>query len=138
MRQPFASAAVKGVLRIEPFRRAMKGKDFETRITNHRSPVAWMNRVLAGEDARGDIDAMTAEQAARERVVVGLRRRDGLDRDSFFAASGFELEALAGAMIREWVARGFAADDGGRIRLTREGLLFSDSLWAGVLNETPA
>jgi len=39
--------------------------------------------MLAGDDAAGDVDAMTPEQAARERIVVGLRRRDGLSRDAF-------------------------------------------------------
>ncbi|MFM8633741.1 MAG: radical SAM family heme chaperone HemW [Planctomycetia bacterium] len=107
--------------------------DGRTRTTNHRSTTAWMSRVLAGDDARGEIDAMTAEEAARERLVVGLRRRDGIDRDAFRAASGFELDAIAGPAITRWVARGLASDDGRRVRLTREGLLVSDSLWADVL-----
>jgi oxygen-independent coproporphyrinogen-3 oxidase len=91
-----------------------------------------MNKVLAGEDATGDIDAMTDEAAARERIVVGLRRRDGIDRTEFQAASGFDLDQLAGPAIAGWVDRGFATD-GSRVRLTRTGLLVSDSLWADVL-----
>lgn len=107
--------------------------DGRTRITNHRSTVTWINKVLAGEDATGDIDAMTPEQAARERIVVGLRRRDGVDREAFRAASGFDLNALAGDAARCWVAQGLATDDGRRVRLTRSGLLVSDALWSAVL-----
>ena len=107
--------------------------DGRTRTTNHRGTVTWMNRVLAGADASGDVDAMTDEQAARERIVVGLRRRAGVDRAAFTAASGHALDALAGAAIRRWVAAGLAVDDGGRVRLTREGLLVSDALWGDVL-----
>jgi oxygen-independent coproporphyrinogen III oxidase len=107
--------------------------DGRTRITNHRSTVTWINKVLAGDDATGDVDAMTAEQAARERIVVGLRRRDGIDRDAFCAASGFDLDALAGDAIARWAAAGLATDDGRRVRLTRTGLLVSDALWADVL-----
>lgn len=107
--------------------------DGRTRTTNHRSTTAWMSRVLTGDDARGEIDAMTAEEAARERLVVGLRRRDGIDREAFRAASGFELDAIAGPAITRWVAHDLAADDGRCVRLTREGLLVSDSLWADVL-----
>ena len=106
--------------------------DGRTRTTNHRSTLTWMNKVLAGEDATGDIDAMTDEAAARERIVVGLRRRDGIDRTTFRAASGFDLDQLAGPAIAGWVDRGFATD-GSRVRLTRTGLLVSDSLWADVL-----
>jgi len=104
-----------------------------TRVTNHRSTTTWMTRILAGEDATGDIDAMTDEQAARERIVVGLRRCDGLDRAAFRVASGFDLEPLAGPAIARWVGAGLATDDGRLVRLTRAGLLVSDALWADVL-----
>jgi len=107
--------------------------DGRTRSTNHRSVTAWIDRVLAGADFTGDRDAMTDEQAARERIVVGLRRRDGIDRGPFLDASGFELDTLAGSAIGGWVAAGLAIDDGRRVRLTREGMLLSDGLWADVL-----
>jgi oxygen-independent coproporphyrinogen-3 oxidase len=92
-----------------------------------------MNKVLTGGDFTGDVDAMTDEAAARERIVVGLRRRDGLDREAFQQASGFDLDELAGESIRTWVVGGLAADDGRRVWLTRAGLLVSDTLWADVL-----
>jgi oxygen-independent coproporphyrinogen-3 oxidase len=107
--------------------------DGRTRITNHRSTTTWINKVLAGDEASGDVDVMTDEQAARERIVVGLRRRAGIDRDAFRTASGFALDALAGEAISAWVAGGLATDDGNTIRLTRAGLLVSDTLWAPVL-----
>jgi len=65
--------------------------------------------------------------------VVGLRRRAGIERQAFRAASGHDVDALAGPAIARWVAAGFATDDGNRIRLTRDGLLVSDGLWASVL-----
>jgi oxygen-independent coproporphyrinogen-3 oxidase len=107
--------------------------DGRTRITNHRSTTTWIRRVLDGEDFTGDIDAMTAEEAARERVVVGLRWRDGVAREAFRAASGCDLDQVAGAAVARWVAAGLATDDGRVIRLTRAGLLVSDTLWADVL-----
>lgn len=107
--------------------------DGRTRITNHRSTTAWISRTLAGEDAGGDVDAMNPEQAARERIVVGLRRRDGVSRAAFRAASGFVLDALIARSLRRWLESGLATDDGDRVRLTRAGLLVSDGLWADVL-----
>ena len=107
--------------------------DGRTRITNHRSTTTWMRKVLAGGDFTGDVDAMTDEAAARERIVVGMRRRDGLERAAFQQVSGFDLDALAGESVRRWVDRGLATDDGDHVRLTREGLLVSDTLWADVL-----
>jgi oxygen-independent coproporphyrinogen-3 oxidase len=107
--------------------------DGRERITNHRSTTTWMRRVLAGVDCTGDREVMTPLDAARERVVLGLRRRDGLARAAFLAASGFALDAVAGGPIRRWTDRGLATDDGEHVRLTREGLLVSDALWAEVL-----
>jgi len=109
--------------------------DGRTRITNHRSPVAWMSKVLAGADFTGDVDAMDAEAAARERLVVGLRRRAGIGRTTFRAASGLDLDDLAGPSISRWVEQGLATDDGATIRLTRAGLLISDALWADILKK---
>lgn len=107
--------------------------DGRTRITNHRSPTTWMNRMLSGADPTGDVDAMTAEDAARERLVVGLRRRDGINRAAFRAASGQDVDALANAAIARWVDQGLATDDGARVRLTLAGMLVSDGLWSEVL-----
>jgi oxygen-independent coproporphyrinogen-3 oxidase len=107
--------------------------DGRTRTTNHRSTTTWIRRMLAGADATGDVDAMSPEEAARERLVVGLRRRDGVGRDAFRDASGCDLDAVAGGAIGRWVEAGLALDDGRTVRLTRAGLLVSDTLWADVL-----
>jgi oxygen-independent coproporphyrinogen III oxidase len=107
--------------------------DGRVRITNHRSTTTWMRRVLAGEDVTGDRETMTPLEAAQERVVLGLRRRDGLSRAAFLTASGFDLDLVAGGPIRHWTDRGLATADGDRVQLTREGLLVSDALWAEVL-----
>ena len=108
--------------------------DGRTRTTNHRSPVTWMAKVLSGDDFTGDMDAMDDDAAARERLVVGLRRRAGVDRTAFRAASGLDLDTLAGPAISRWVAQGLASDDGQTIRLTRAGLLVSDGLWGDILD----
>ncbi len=107
--------------------------DGRIRTTNHRSTTSWIKRVLGGEDFSGDVDAMTAEEAARERLVVGLRRRAGVCRDAFRTASGCDLDAVAGGAVARWVRAGLATDDGQSVRLTRAGLLVSDTLWADVL-----
>ena len=111
--------------------------DGRERITNHRSTTTWIRRVLAGQDGTGDRESMTSLEAAQERVVLGLRRRDGLQRSAFLTASGFQLDKVAGAAICRWSASGLATDDGERVRLTRDGLLISDSLWADVLSGEP-
>jgi oxygen-independent coproporphyrinogen-3 oxidase len=94
---------------------------------------AYIKKLLNDQSVTGDVDAMTPEGAARERLVLGLRQRCGIDRLAFFQASGFEVDDLVRKPIEEWVAAGLAEDDGCRVRLTRSGLLLSDSLWSAVL-----
>ena len=107
--------------------------DGRTRVTNHRSTTTWIKRLLAGEDPAGDVDAMSVEEAARERLVVGLRRRDGVLDTDFQAACGFTPRQLAAEAIDRWIAAGLATERDGRLRLSGEGLLVSDSLWGEVL-----
>lgn len=107
--------------------------DGRTRVTNHRSSTTWIKRLLATEDPAGDVDAMSAEEAARERLVVGLRRRDGVLAADFQAACGFTPRQLAAEAIDRWIAAGLATEHNGRLELSREGLLVSDSLWGDVL-----
>ena len=107
--------------------------DGRKRTTNVRSVSAWIKKLINDQSVTGDVDTMTPEGAARERLVLGLRQRCGIDRLAFLEASGFEVDDLARKPIEEWVAAGLAEDDGCRIRLTRSGLLLSDSLWSSVL-----
>jgi oxygen-independent coproporphyrinogen-3 oxidase len=107
--------------------------DGRTRFTNHRSTTTWIKRVLGGHDPTGDRDAMSAEEAARERLVVGLRRRAGITVADFETVSGFTPRQLAAKSIDRWIADGLAVEEDGRLWLTRDGLLVSDSLWADVL-----
>lgn len=107
--------------------------DGRTRRTNHRSTTTWMRRLLAGGDPTAETDGMDDEQAARERFVLGLRRREGITVEAFTQASGFSPRQLAGRAIDRWIAAGLAHEAGGRLWLSREGLLLSDGLWGEVL-----
>jgi len=107
--------------------------DGRTRVANHKSPFTWMQRLHAGRDPSADVERMSDEEAARERIVLGLRRRDGIDRTAFHEASGLAFDPLAGPAVARWVAAGLASDDGRRVRLTREGMLVSDALWPEIL-----
>jgi oxygen-independent coproporphyrinogen-3 oxidase len=103
------------------------------REVNHRSTTAWMDRVLAGRSPVADAEELVPEDRAREALVLGLRRLDGVERRSFAERFGFEIDALGGSDLRRFVDQGWIADDGERLRLTRHGLLISDSLWPALL-----
>ncbi|RIK87957.1 MAG: coproporphyrinogen III oxidase [Planctomycetota bacterium] len=103
------------------------------RETNHRSTTTYLKRVLAGESPVAEREELDAAGRARERLVFGLRRLDGVERRWFRGVTGFSLEEIAGEPLRRFVAMGLLADDGDRVRLTREGLFVSDALWPELL-----
>lgn len=103
------------------------------RETNHRSTTTWLKRVLAGLSPVAERERLPPADAARERLVFGFRMLEGVDRASFAAATGFQIDQLVGDALRRFVDQGLLQDTGDRIRLTRAGLLVSDALWPAFL-----
>ncbi|MDA1055306.1 MAG: radical SAM family heme chaperone HemW [Planctomycetota bacterium] len=103
------------------------------RETNHRSTTTYLNRVLADQSPVAESENLNPEDSARERLVFGLRRLEGVDQRSFAAATGFEIDQLVGKSLAELVSTNLLEDTGSRIRLTRQGLLVSDSIWPTFL-----
>lgn len=103
------------------------------RQTNHRSVTAYLDLMSRGKSAVFEEESLDDEARAREMLVFGLRRLEGVDRDNFFTQTGFQLDQLAGESIARFVQWGMLSDDDRRVKLTREGLLVSDSLWPELL-----
>jgi oxygen-independent coproporphyrinogen-3 oxidase len=103
------------------------------REMNHRSTTTYIKRVLAGESAIAEREELPPEARARELLVFGLRRIEGVSRTQFRARAGIEIDELATAALHKFTELGLLADDGDRIRLTREGLFVSDAIWPELL-----
>ncbi len=103
------------------------------RETNHRSTTTYLKRVLAGQSPVAESETLSAEDRARERFVFGMRRLQGVDRHDFERRTGYELDALTGEALGRFLALGLLEDDGRRVRLTRQGLFVSDSIWPHFL-----
>ncbi len=103
------------------------------RETNHRSTTTYIRRLLQGQSPVAESECLSDEARAREQLVFHLRMLEGVVRDEFARRTGFELDQLAGDPIRQFVTLGLLADDGRRVRLTRNGLLVSDALWPELL-----
>jgi oxygen-independent coproporphyrinogen-3 oxidase len=103
------------------------------RRTNHRSTTTYIKRMHQGESAVAEWEQLTPEQSARERLVFGLRRLEGIVMGEFETETGHSVEALAGREIDQFVAAGLLTVDNQNLRLTRRGLLVSDSLWPDLL-----
>ena len=107
------------------------------RETNHRSTTTWLRRVLVGDSPVAESEVLDAETRARERLVFGLRRLEGIDLAAFAAETGYGVVELAGGAIDRFVRLGLLVRGDADLRLTREGLLVSDSLWPELLAPVP-
>lgn len=111
------------------------------RETNHRSTTTYIRKMLAGESPVDFHEELAPEDRAREAGVLALRRREGLHTPTFASRFGFDLELLwADALprLQEWGLLEWTAPDAPasrRLRLTRDGLMISDSIWPYLLRE---
>ena len=103
------------------------------RETNHRSTATYIRRVLSGRSPVAESEMLGSEDKMRERLVFALRRLEGVDLDEFKRQTGFAVENLVGPPMRRHVEAGRLVLDQGRLRLSRQGLLVSDSIWTDFL-----
>jgi oxygen-independent coproporphyrinogen-3 oxidase len=82
---------------------------------------AYAERVARGESVREEREEIDAGTRARERIMFGLRMREGV------ALEEFKPEAQA-AELRKLEAHGLAVREEGRVRLTARGLLVADGV----------
>lgn len=105
------------------------------REVNHRSVRTYLSRVLAGISPVAEQERLSPEDAAREHLVFALRRLDGINKRTFAEESGFTVAELAGSDLAPYIERGLLQDSPSHLRLTRAGLLISDTIWPALLRE---
>lgn len=103
------------------------------RRTNHRSTTTYLNKVLRGDSAVAESETLGEKDKAHERLVFGLRRLAGIDIARFQAETGHDVDDLAGDHLRWLCDEGLLQRTVSHLRLTRKGLLVSDSIWPYLL-----
>jgi oxygen-independent coproporphyrinogen-3 oxidase len=103
------------------------------RETNHRSTTTYIKRMLAGQSPVAEREKLAPEARARELLVFGLRRIEGVCRSRFTEITGYCIDELVGGPLRKFIDLGLLSDDGEQIRLTRAGLFVSDAIWPEML-----
>ena len=97
------------------------------RYRNAPNPERYLERASAGDFAPHEQEALSGETRLRERIMLGLRLREGLDLEAAASALGVEPwpEARRRAAER-LVERGRLAIDGERLRVPEDAWLFAD------------
>jgi oxygen-independent coproporphyrinogen III oxidase len=103
------------------------------RHLNTRDLQAYMKKVLSGESAELQVEALEPQERARETMAIQLRRTQGIVREAFLEQTGHSLDELAGDAIARHVHLGLLVDDRRSVRLTREGKYVADAVIEGLL-----
>lgn len=96
------------------------------RETNLRSVWGWLAKIDRGLSPVVEVEELAPEPHARERLFVGLRLGEGINRNDFQQQTGYVLNDLAAGAIQKNVATGLLIDDGDTIRLSRAGRFLAD------------
>jgi len=80
---------------------------------------AYAERIARDESVRGEMETLDPATRAKERIMFGLRMREGVARTEFGGDA---------ARLRELAAHGLAFEAEGRVRLTPRGQLVADSV----------
>ena len=105
------------------------------RDTNHRSVITWLKRVRTGRSPFMDDESevLSDEDQARLAIVMGLRLRDGIQKDKFQVLTGYAIEQLAGETIDRYRELGLLEEVDSHVRLTREGCFLADTVFVDFL-----
>ncbi len=104
------------------------------RETNQRSVLGWLKSIDSGQSPVAERECLLPEERARELLVFGLRRLDGVERNWFATRTGSSIEQLVSEPLSRFIAEELFSDDGRRVALTRKGLLVSDAIWPYFLS----
>jgi len=108
------------------------------REMNHRSTTTWIKRLQNGGSPIADVEKLPPFEAARERLVFGLRRMEGVNLPQFAAATGFTAAQCGGAALATALTHDLLTEHNGQLSLTRAGLLVSDTIWSQMLSQPAA
>lgn len=103
------------------------------RFGNVKNLDAYCANLLAGESAEAFSEKLDPEPKAREALVMGLRRIEGVRRDAFRTETGFDYQELCGSTLAWLEQEGLVRTDENRLRLTDRGLFVSDGVFAELV-----
>jgi oxygen-independent coproporphyrinogen-3 oxidase len=91
------------------------------RWRNLHDTNAYAEQIAHGESVRGEMETLDPATRSKERIMFGLRMREGVLRAEFGGDA---------ALLKELAAQGLAFEEAGHVRLTPRGKLVADSVAA--------
>ena len=103
------------------------------RFGNIRNLDQYCERMLKGASTRAFEEQLDPAARAREALVMGLRRLEGISRDRFRAETEYDYRELCGDTLYWLCEEGLLEEKDDRLRLTDRGLFVSDGIFAELV-----
>ncbi len=103
------------------------------RSVNHRGTIEYMKRIESDRSPIEESEDLDEDQRLRERFVFGMRQRKGVSWDDWKVSGPASTVDFIDGLIQQHIENGWMQRVGGRVALTRRGLMVSDSLWSEYL-----
>ena len=104
------------------------------RETNHGSVTGYIKRIESGNSPANQTERLAPAASAIERLVIGLRRIDGVDKATFARETGYDVDQLVDEFVDELQEHDLIRSTVERIQLTRRGILLYDSVATMLLS----
>ena len=93
----------------------------------------YCDRLMGNENPFGELERLTAEKKARERLVMGLRLTEGIDLKAFERLAGTSVDELCGPAINDLIEEGLLQRVENRLALTANALFVSNSVFSELV-----
>ena len=116
----------------------LDGKRFSTVLLPNRYAELVDASAAAGDGRMQHVitgETLTAETAASDAMILGLRLVEGVALDDFRARFGRTIDGAFEPVLREFEANGIVERSATHVRLTRRGRLLSNELFQRLLPE---
>ncbi len=101
--------------------------------TNYRSTTQYIKRMKLGLSPVAECEELDLEAWIRQRLVFGLRQMSGVDLGELDRILGRPARPLFEPFLSRYIDRNWLEIADRNLRLTRAGLVISDSLWPDLL-----
>ena len=98
------------------------------RRINHQSVSHYLKKIESGTLPVASKENFASLELAKDRLVFGLRRLDGIDTVAFESATGMTAEDVAGEVLEKLTGYGLIERTQNTIRLTKRGVMLYDSV----------
>ncbi len=102
---------------------------------NERSPALYVEKMEERNSARVDEEFLTGTQRLNERVLLGLRLREGFDLEAVSRGAGLDAWRILGSQLRALTSEGVLRREGETVFLAPHWTPLADAVAARLLRE---